>query len=242
MAPLRCVRPSIRIVDVPAPSIGTPIACRNSHSSTTCGSVAAWRISVTPSAAAAASTRRLGAGDRRLVEIERGAAQPVGRVQLVARLGDDARPERDQRLHVRRDGAPRREVAARRRQAHAAGPGEQRAHQQHRPAQAADQLRIGRVARHRRRRDLERRRPESADPGAQAGEQVGHHADVRDARHVLETARLVAEQAGGDQRQRGVLVAVDGDAAGQSAAAFDEERGHGGVRGGAGPDQSNSPR
>ena len=87
MAPLRCVRPSIRIVDVPAPSIGTPIACRNSHSSTTCGSVAAWRISVTPCGRGGGEHRRLGAGDRRLVEIERGAAQPVGRVQLVARLG-----------------------------------------------------------------------------------------------------------------------------------------------------------
>ena len=48
--------PSTRIVDVPAPVMPTPSFSRNSHSSTTCGSHAAWRISVTPGAAAAASS------------------------------------------------------------------------------------------------------------------------------------------------------------------------------------------
>ena len=56
-----------------------PSSCRNSHSSTTCGSVAAWRISVTPGARGRGQQRRLGAGDRRLVEIHRGAGfRPSG--------------------------------------------------------------------------------------------------------------------------------------------------------------------
>ena len=38
------------------PDTPAPILARNWHSSTTCGSVAAWRISVTPSARAAASS------------------------------------------------------------------------------------------------------------------------------------------------------------------------------------------
>src|SRR5689334_24477930 len=38
------------------PSTFTPIAARNSHSSTTWGSQAAWRISVTPDAPAAPSS------------------------------------------------------------------------------------------------------------------------------------------------------------------------------------------
>ena len=55
------------------PETPAPILARNSHSSTTCGSVAAWRISVTPSARGGRQQRRLGAGHRRLVEIHRGA-------------------------------------------------------------------------------------------------------------------------------------------------------------------------
>ena len=48
--------PSTRIVDVPAPVMPTPSLLRNSQSSTTCGSQAAWRISEMPGAAAAASS------------------------------------------------------------------------------------------------------------------------------------------------------------------------------------------
>ena len=54
--PGTCFGASMRIVVVPSPSTDTPIARRNRHSSTTCGSMAAWRISVRPRARAAASS------------------------------------------------------------------------------------------------------------------------------------------------------------------------------------------
>ena len=63
VAPSRCSaaaaagrRPSIRSVVLPMPLIPTPSFRRKSHSSTTCGSHAAWRISLRPGAAAAASS------------------------------------------------------------------------------------------------------------------------------------------------------------------------------------------
>ena len=61
----------------------TPIARRNWHNSTTCGSQAAWRISVDAAGGRGGEERRLGAGDRRLVEVHRGAGQAVGRLEHV---------------------------------------------------------------------------------------------------------------------------------------------------------------
>ena len=54
-------------------------------------------------------------------------------------------------------------------------------------------------------------------------QQIGQDLDVADARHVRQHAFLVREQAGGEQRQRRVLVAFDRDAARQPAAAFDPQ-------------------
>ena len=54
---------------------------------------------------------------------------------------------------------------------------------------------------------------------------------------LVERARLAGEQRRRHQRQRGVLVALDVDDAGQAVAAFDDERGHDG-QGAAGDDQS----
>ena len=55
-APLSVPGGSIRIVEVPMPVTPAPMAGRNWHSSTTCGSQAAFRISVGPVAWAAASS------------------------------------------------------------------------------------------------------------------------------------------------------------------------------------------
>ena len=56
VAPFGLAMPSTRIVCDPSPLTPTPMPRRNSHSSTTCGSQAACRISDTPGAAAAASS------------------------------------------------------------------------------------------------------------------------------------------------------------------------------------------
>ena len=71
------------------------------------------------------------------------------------------------------------------------------------------------VGRRLRRRPARRRAPRSARPrrvGAEVGEQLEHRVDVADARHVRQRHRLVREQAGGEDRQRAVLVAGGADA------------------------------
>ena len=124
----------------PPPRSATPIARRNRHSSTTCGS----RRGVADLGAAlrrrGGEQRRLGAGDRRFVEIERRAAsaRQAPRARGPGSSTRRRRPSR-QRLQVRRDRAARRKVAARLRQARRARAREQRAEQQHRAAQLADE-------------------------------------------------------------------------------------------------------
>ncbi len=71
------------------------------------------------------------AGDRRLVQIERGTGQPVRRIECVSRLVDQHGAERHERLDVRTDAAPRGEISSRRRQAGGATPRQQRAEEQH---------------------------------------------------------------------------------------------------------------
>ena len=88
---------------------------------------------------------RLRAGDRRLVEIHRRAGQAVRRLEHVVGAAFCSCAHRLERLEVGRNRAPRRKVAAGRRDVRATGPREQRTEQQHRPAQAADQRAIGRV-------------------------------------------------------------------------------------------------
>ena len=63
-------------------------------------------------------------------------------------------------------------------------------------------------------------------------EELDEGLDVADARDVLEVDRLLAEQRGGDDRQRGVLVAGRADASGEAVAALDDELhcAHGSVR------------
>ena len=112
--------------------------------------------------------RRLGAGDRRLVQVERCAGQPVRRVERVPGLVDRHGAERHQRLDVRADGAPRGKVASGRRQAGGATPRQQRTEQQHGAAQLADEHRIGPLGGDRLALDPERRRARSLHRRAKA--------------------------------------------------------------------------
>ncbi len=218
----------MRIVDVPMPSTCAPIAARNWQSSATCGSQAALRISVGPLRLRRGEQRGLGAGDRRLEQIHRRAGQSaVGGFEAMARLVlDDARAHRAERAHVRRDRAARGEIAARRRQTRPAGAAEQRAQQQHRSAQPADQARI-RLGRHDiAAGDPQRRRALPFDLGAERSQQVDHHRDVANLRNVAQLAGLGREQTRRQQRQRRVLVAFDRDAAGQPPAALNHQLSH----------------
>ena len=142
-----------------------PSLTRNSQSSATCGSQAAWRISVAPRGLRRGQQRGFGAGHRRFEQIHRRAGQSVRRLEPMAgRSFDDARAHRDERVQVRRDRPARRKIAAGRREHRAARPAEQRAEQQHRSAQPADErrIRLGRpdvAARDAQRRSCPRLRP-----------------------------------------------------------------------------------
>ena len=114
---------------------------------------------------------------------------------------------------MRPDGAPRRKVAAGRRHEGAPAAREQRPQQQHRAAQPADQRAIGLVLGDLRAADAQRRAADAFDLGAEVEQQPRHHLDVGDARHVVQRAPLVGQQARRHQRQRRVLVAFDVDAA-----------------------------
>ena len=93
-----------------------------------------------------------------------------------------------------------------------------------RPTSAA----IGFVFGHRRvQLILQRRRADAVDLGAEVEQQPAHHFHVGDARNVAQHALLLGQQARGDERQRGVLVAFDIETAVQAVTAFDHECGHG---------------
>ena len=112
--------------------------------------------------------------------------------------------ERRERFHVRRDGAPRRKVAAGRRDV----PGrarEERTEEQHRAAQPANETAIGRIGGELRRADAQRRHADHVHFGADP-EQPRHHLDVADARDVAQHAFFVGEETRGQQRQRRVLL------------------------------------
>jgi hypothetical protein len=90
---------------------------------------------------------------------------------------------------------------------------QQRAEQQHRSPEPADQPALRLVALHLLAPDAQRARARALHLGAEVGQQAGHYLDVADARHVGEHALLVGEQARGNQRQRRVLVAAHDDPA-----------------------------
>ena len=214
------------------PVTPAPIFARNSHSSTTCGSVAAWRISVTPRRWRRGQQRRLGAGDRRLVEIHRRALEAVRRLEHVVRAARPAaRPSPRSASRcveiVRRAGkvaAGRRDVRASR-SARAAARAAAPSRAAGRPARGRARA-CGRVGV--RMRSVVR--ADAVDLGAEVEQQPRHHLDVADARHVGQHALLVGQQARGQQRQRRVLVAFDGDAALEPVAAFDQQCRHSAVR------------
>ncbi len=122
---------------------------------------------------------------------------------------EDVRAHALERGQVSVDGAPHREVAAGRGQPYAPAPRKQRAEQQHRPAQASDQCRIRLVLQDLGAPDAKRRRADAVDFGAKVQQQARHHLDVADAGHVVKDALVFGQQARRQQRQRGVLVALD---------------------------------
>ncbi len=190
----------------------------------TWGSQAALPITVSPSARTAAMIGVLGGRDRRLVEEHR---RPRSRPTSSSRA-------RSKLAWTPRERKASRWVSSRRRpitsppggQQAVAGPGHQRRRQQHRrpdagaqgrvqrrPAQAAGSMRtwLGPSPLHRR---------------AGRGDQLQHGVHVQDLGDVAQHHRLVGQQRGGHDGQRGVLVPGRADGAAQRLPALDDEALH----------------
>ena len=135
------------------PSTRAPMAPRNSHSSATCGSQAAWRISVMPFACAAASSAvsvPVTDASSRYIDAP---CRPSGASRRWPGGSSTMRAaHRDERVQMRRDRASRREVAAGRRELRAArrGRAARRAAAPTRAAgrPASDRARTTRMSRH----------------------------------------------------------------------------------------------
>ena len=114
--------------------------------------------------------RRLGAGDRRLLQVYRHGLEAVRHFERIAGPGDRPRPHGEQRVEVGRDGATRRKVTTGLAQLRAPAPREQRPEQQHGPSEPTHQGRVGLVCRHGIASDLEPRGAGTADLGPDAGQ------------------------------------------------------------------------
>ena len=214
-------RPWTIMVLVPMPSILAPSATRKCARSCTCGSDAALRRIVVPSAATAATSAFS-------VAVTLGSSRKTSApFSFVARnssrcVGRDGRAELLEREKMRVEAPPPDDVAARRRQRDLAAARQQRPGEQDRGADPRAQLGIEiggadfpGVDRERVARLPFGRRADRAD-------QLHQRLGVADARNVFERDRLLGEQRRGDDRQRGVLVAGGLDGAGKPVAAFDD--------------------
>ena len=207
---------------VPIPSMRAPSPTRNRQTSWTCGSQAAFSITVSPEGERSGHDRVLGAGHAGLVEEHPRADQRA--FELVVLADRDPRAERVERVHVRVDATPADDVAARRGHDRLTAAGQQRPGEEDRGPNLAAQLLVQLVRRDLRCVDAHLVRARPLRVGSDVAQQRQHRVDVPDARDVLERDRLRGEHAAGEDRQRGVLVPGRAHAAGQAAASLDHER------------------
>ena len=165
--------------------------------------------------------RVFGGGDARLVEEYVGSPQ-LGRAELQPMRRRDGRAQLLEGEKMRVEAAAADDIAAGRRQRHLAAAGEQRPGQQDRGADpraefgieisGADVLGVNR----------ERVALLPFGRSADRADQFDQRFGVADARHVFQRDRMLGEQGGGDDRQRGILVAGRLDRSREPVAAFDD--------------------
>ena len=166
----------------------------------------------------------LGRRDRGLVEEHVGAVQrPAARAGSSSVDDVDSAPSASSASRC--VSTRRRPMASPpgRRQLDLAAAREQRARQQQRGAEAPAQVGVelgGADAAARMRDEFG---PSSRTLTPEVVEQRQHHVHVQDVGHVVQHDLLVGEEAGGQDRQSGVLVAARHDGAGQRAAAPDDQ-------------------
>jgi len=160
-----------------------------------------------------------------------GAAQPAGDAAVdIAGVEAEAGAHLLQPLEVQIDGAGADGAASRHGDARLAHARQQRTEHEDRRAHLAHDV-VGRLGAGDGAAERQRA-PVIADGfhrDAVLGEEGAHGLDVGEPRHVGENEALVGEQAGGHQRQRGILGAADGDLAGERPAAADADTVHGGL-------------
>ena len=205
------------------PSMSAPSVTRKRQRSCTCGSQAAFRSVVSPSARARRHDGVLRPGDACLVEEQRRALETLG-AHLVPLTGLDVRAERGERVNVRVDPAAANHVPSGRRHRCGAEAGEQRPGEQDRRADLVAELLVELRRRHARRVDANVVRPHPIGVRARAAHEREHRVHVEDPRDVSELDRLVREQRCGENRQRGVLVPGRLHAPGEGVPSLDHER------------------
>jgi hypothetical protein len=151
---------------------------------------------------------------------------PSGVGVALDQLDRSAHPLEAVQMQIDRPGADR--AAARQRHPGLAGAGEQRPEDQHRGPHLAHQV-VRRGGVHdlgAMQHDAPRRAGKVAGFDAEDLQQPPHRCDVHQIRDVLELERLIGQQTGGHQRQRGVLGAADVDPAGKRHTTVDQKTIH----------------
>ena len=168
--------------------------------------------------------RVLGAGHTGLVEEDVGADESFG-AERDPVSEDVLGAQRLEGQEVGIESTASDHVAPRRREGHSPGAGEERRSEQDRGADALAEFRIERVPTDRLGGDHERVRAGPLRGGPGLPHELQQALDVADARNVLERDRLVGEERGADDGQRGVLVSGGANGTGEASAAFDDELG-----------------
>ena len=166
-------------------------------------------------------------GHRRLIE-EHFFAFERARAHAVLVRGDlDLRAERFQREQMGVHAAAADDVAAGLRDVCRSAAREQRSGQENRGADSLRELCV------RSRRHLALRVETNDiffatfDANAELLDDLEHHADVLNVGKVVQRNRLIGQQTGSEDRQRGILVAASADGALEASSPFDDEALHG---------------
>ena len=164
-------------------------------------------------------------GTERAAEVDGGAFQAVGRGEDdIAAFDGGFRSEGFQSADVEIDRAVSDDAAAGQGDDAAALAGEQRAHDADRGAHAADDV-VGRGVRNVGGGDADGA-GEAFDIAAEAGEDLHHVIGVGHVRDAADDAIFLGQQGGGEDRQRGVFRAGNGDGAVDRGAAVNDELVH----------------
>ena len=223
-APPRLSAPWTVITLEPIPSTRAPIFVSSRARSWTWGSQAALEIRVGPGQSAAAINAFS-------VPITEGSSMKISQAQQPGRRGEldpaaavDPGAEVLEGVEVGVEAATADEVAAGRRHLRLAEARQQRPGEQERGADLPRELLVHRAAGDA--APAQRRTLLSADPGdldPELLEQRDLGFGVADPRHPVQQHLLLGQQAGGEDRQRRVLVAGDGQLPGEGNAALDNE-------------------